>query len=226
MKILLAEDDAITRETVTELLEGEGHQVSAAKNGLEALDLWRGLRAELVLLDIMMPGASGYEVCRAIRRDDRRVPVVFLSAKSEEVDVVLGLELGADDFVRKPFGKHELLARLRAVLRRNGEPEGNEEFTFGLWRVSPKRLSAELADRRVELTPREVKLLILLAKRSGEVITRDELLNACWGLEYFPESRTLDQHILNLRKKIEVDPSRPALIETVRGAGYRFPSQS
>lgn len=226
MRILLAEDDPITREAVAELLEAEGHKVSAAKDGLEALDHWRKHRAELVLLDIMMPGASGYEVCRAIRADDRRVPVLFLSAKSEEVDVVLGLELGADDFVRKPFGKHELLARVRAVLRRNGEAKDDDDFSFGPWRVFPKRLMAERESQMIDLTPRELKLLALLAKHRGEVITRDELLNACWGLEYFPESRTLDQHVLNLRKKIEADPSRPVLIETVRGAGYRFPAQS
>lgn len=226
MRILLAEDDPITREAVAELLEAEGHKVSAAKDGLEALDIWRRHRAELVLLDIMMPGASGYEVCRAIRADDRRVPVLFLSAKSEEVDVVLGLELGADDFVRKPFGKHELLARVRAVLRRNGEAKDDDDFSFGPWRVFPKRLMVERESQTIDLTPRELKLLALLAKHRGEVITRDELLNACWGLEYFPESRTLDQHVLNLRKKIEADPSRPVLIETVRGAGYRFPAQS
>jgi two-component system alkaline phosphatase synthesis response regulator PhoP len=226
MRVLLAEDDAITREAVTELLEAEGHRVTAAKDGLEAIDHWRKHRAELILLDIMMPGASGYEVCRAIRADDRRVPVLFLSAKSEEVDVVLGLELGADDFVRKPFGKHELLARVRAVLRRNGEAKDDEEFSIGPWRVFPKRLLAERGSETIDLTPRELKLLALLAKRRGEVITRDELLNACWGLEYFPESRTLDQHVLNLRKKIEADPSRPVIIETVRGAGYRLPAQS
>ncbi len=225
MTVLLAEDDTVTREAVAELLENEGHRVRAARDGREALDLWRAERPGLVLLDIMMPGASGYEVCRTIRREDRRVPVLFLSAKSEEVDVVLGLELGADDFLRKPFGKHELLARVRAVLRRREAPETDTPLAFGPWTLHPKRLLATHGDgREVELSAREVKMLALLASRPGEVISRDELLNACWGMEYFPESRTLDQHVLNLRKKIEQDPSRPALIETVRGAGYRFPS--
>jgi len=193
MIILLAEDDTVTREAVVELLEGEGHQVLAARDGREALDFWKRHRPGLVLLDIMMPHASGYEVCRTIRREDRHTPVLFLSAKSEEVDVVLGLELGADDFVRKPFGKHELL-----IASQDG--------------------------REIELTTREVKVLHLLSKRRGEVVTRDELLNECWGLEYYPESRTLDQHILNLRKKLEANPSQPVLIETVRGAGYRSPA--
>lgn len=223
MIVLFAEDDPVTREAVSELLRGDGHQVLAAKDGREAIQLWKSHRPGLVLLDIMMPGASGYEVCRAIRRDDRRTPVLFLSAKSEEVDVVLGLELGADDFLRKPFGRHELLARVRAVLRRHEEPRESEAIPFGPWQVHPKRLVAINGDHEIELSVREMKLIALLARRRGEVVTRDELLNECWGLEYFPESRTLDQHILNLRKKIEVDPSMPVLIETVRGAGYRFP---
>ena len=227
MIVLLAEDDTVTREAVAELLEAEGHRVLAARDGREALDFWKSHRPGLVLLDIMMPGASGYEVCRTIRRDDRRTPVLFLSAKSEEVDVVLGLELGADDFLRKPFGKHELLARVRAVLRRNEERSGEGDvLPFGSWNVYPKRLLAMSGDgREVELTLRESKVIQLLHRHRGEVVTRDQLLNECWGLEYYPESRTLDQHILNLRKKIEVDPSSPRLIETVRGAGYRYPGQ-
>jgi two-component system, OmpR family, alkaline phosphatase synthesis response regulator PhoP len=223
MTILLAEDDRVTRDAVAELLEGEGHQVYAAKDGREALEFWGRHRPGLVLLDIMMPYASGYEVCRSIRREDRRTPVMFLSAKSEEVDVVLGLELGADDFLRKPFGKHELLARVRAVLRRHEEPQAGDAIAFGRWEVLPKRLVARKDGTEIELSVREVKVLKLLAKRRGEVVSRDELLNECWGLEYYPESRTLDQHVLNLRKKIEADPSRPVLIETVRGAGYRYP---
>ncbi|WP_367875145.1 response regulator transcription factor [Luteolibacter sp. Populi] len=223
MIVLVAEDDPVTREALAELLQGEGHRVLAAKDGREALEMWAAHRPGLVLLDIMMPGASGYEVCRSIRREDRRTPVLFLSAKSEEVDVVLGLELGADDFLRKPFGKHELLARVRAVLRRHEEPQGGAAIEFGPWQVWPKRLLARRGEAEVELSVREVKVLSLLARRRGEVVTRDELLNECWGLEYYPESRTLDQHVLNLRKKIEADPSRPVLIETVRGAGYRLP---
>ena len=224
MTILLAEDDLVTREAVTELLQADGHVVLAARDGLEALDFWKKQRPGLVLLDIMMPGASGYEVCRSIRSEDRKTPVMFLSAKSEEVDVVLGLGLGADDFLRKPFGKHELLARVRAMLRRHEEPrDGEVMISLGPWQIHPKQLSASRGKQRIELTVREVKLIALLAKRRGEVVTRDELLNECWGLEYFPESRTLDQHVLNLRKKIEMDPSKPRLIETVRGAGYRYP---
>ncbi|RYD39690.1 MAG: response regulator transcription factor, partial [Verrucomicrobiaceae bacterium] len=207
MIILIAEDDAVTREALTELLQNDGHEVLAARDGREALQFWKAHRPALVLLDIMMPHASGYEVCRTIRRDDRRTPVMFLSAKSEEVDVVLGLELGADDFLRKPFGKHELLARVRAILRRHEEPGQGDSITFGPWQIFPKRLIANQGSQDVELTVREVKMIALLASRRGEVITRDEMLNECWGLEYYPESRTLDQHVLNLRKKMEANPS-------------------
>lgn len=221
MNILIAEDDPVTREAVTELLENEGHHVSAARDGKEAIEHWKQSRPQLILLDIMMPGASGYEVCRTIRREDPHTPILFLSAKSEEVDVVLGLELGADDFLRKPFGKHELLARVRATLRRHHPHTESATFPFGPWTIHPKRLSATQGRADIQLTPRETKVLTLLAKRAGEVVTRDELLNECWGLEYFPESRTLDQHILNLRKKIDTDATLPSLIETVRGAGYR-----
>jgi DNA-binding response OmpR family regulator len=226
MKILIAEDDPVTREAIAELLQNDGHEVIAARDGAEAIACWKPEAFDLILLDIMMPGSSGYEVCRSIRREDRATPVLFLSAKAEEIDVVLGLELGADDFLRKPFGKHELLARIRAVLRRRGDPgESPESFKFGCWKVVPRKLLACGMQGEVELSPREVKLLALLARRKGEVVSRDELLNECWGLEYFPESRTLDQHVLNLRKKIEIDPSRPMLIETIRGAGYRHPDQ-
>lgn len=224
MLILVAEDDDVTREAIRDLLTAEGHQVVEAADGTTAITAWRASRPELVLLDIMMPGASGYDVCRTIRREDATVPLAFLSAKSEEVDIVLGLELGADDFIRKPFGKHELLARVRALLRRNEPPAtGPDSFTIGPWRILSRHQKAERDGQpSVDLTAREVSILHLLASHPGEVITRDELLNRCWGMEYFPESRTLDQHILNLRKKLEEDPSEPRWIATVRGTGYRY----
>ena len=226
MVILVAEDDGVTREAIRDLLQAEGHHVLEAADGREAIDLWRTGKPGLVLLDIMMPGASGYDVCRVIRRDDATVPVAFLSAKSEEVDIVLGLELGADDFIRKPFGKHELLARVRALLRRKEAPAETASFQFGSWRIMPRHQRAESDTLPpVELTDREVKILRLLTSRPGEVVTRDELLNQCWGMEYFPESRTLDQHILNLRRKLEEDQSHPLWLRTVRGTGYRYHSR-
>ncbi len=229
MKILVAEDDPLTREALVACLEGEGFAVSAAANGHEALERWQRESPDLVCLDIMMPGLDGYEVCRRIRATRSRVPVVFLSAKNEEIDVVVGLELGADDFVRKPFGRHELLARIRSALRRSAgtetanAPRAREFFAMGPLTVYPKELRAERADETIELTPREVAILTLLHERRGEAVDRDTLLDRCWGMDYFPESRTLDQHIAKLRKKVGDDPAMPEVLETVRGVGYRFP---
>jgi DNA-binding response OmpR family regulator len=229
MKILVAEDDPLTREALIACLEGEGYTVSAAADGLEALNLWQSTSPDLVCLDIMMPGLDGYEVCRRIRATRSRVPVVFLSAKNEEIDVVVGLELGADDFVRKPFGRHELLARIRSALRRSAGTEvandirPRESFAMGPITIYPKELRAEREGEMIELTPREVAILTLLHERRGEAVDRDTMLDRCWGMDYFPESRTLDQHIAKLRKKLGDDPGEPRVLETVRGVGYRFP---
>lgn len=229
MKILLAEDDLVTREAISACLSADGFSVTEAGNGLEALTLWKSDRPDLICLDIMMPEMDGYEVCRRIRAANDRVPVLFLSAKNEEIDVVVGLELGADDFVRKPFGRHELLARIRNVLRRSTGPDKpgggrlRETFEMGPLTIYPKELRAERGGGIIELSPREVSILTLLHERRGEAVDRDTLLDRCWGLDYFPESRTLDQHIAKLRKKLGDDPACPQVLETVRGVGYRFP---
>jgi DNA-binding response OmpR family regulator len=171
----------------------------------------------------MMPQVDGYEVCRRVRAVDAQVPVLFLSAKSEEIDVVVGLQLGADDFIRKPFGKHELLARIRAALRRvHARTNGARSFVMHDLVIYPRELRAERAGATIDLSPREAGILELLHERTGQVVDRDTLLNRCWGLDYFPESRTLDQHIAKLRKRIEPDPASPTIIETVRGVGYRY----
>jgi two-component system, OmpR family, alkaline phosphatase synthesis response regulator PhoP len=195
-----------------------------ARDGEEALSLWKQHHPDLLCLDIMMPRVDGYEVCRRIRASDPAVPVLFLSAKSEEIDVVVGLELGADDFIRKPFGKHELLARLHAALRRSGKTDAKtsrRHFVLHDLTVFPLELRAERDGVNLELTPREVSILQTLHEHAGEVVTRDRLLDRCWGVSYFPESRTLDQHIVKLRRKIELDAENPQIIETVRGVGYR-----
>jgi two-component system alkaline phosphatase synthesis response regulator PhoP len=224
MKLLLADDDPITLDSLAACLEPEGFTSVLARDGAEALALWQQERPALVCLDIMMPRMDGYEVCRRIREQDASVPVLFLSAKSEEVDVVVGLRLGADDFIRKPFGKQELLARIHAALRRSQKASGNgraRSFAMQDIMVYPQELRATRDDTEIELTPREVSILQLLHERAGEVVTRDELLDRCWGLQYLPESRTLDQHIAKLRRKVEQEVENPRIIETVRGMGYR-----
>jgi DNA-binding response OmpR family regulator len=224
MTILLAEDDPLTREALTACFEDEGFKTLAAEDGRQALELWFLHRPELLCLDIMMPEIDGFEVCRQVRAKDSTVPILFLSAKNEEVDVVVGLNLGADDFIRKPFTRAEVIARIRAALRRAHPPHrSGSGFRMGDLTVHPEALIAERGGREIELTRREVAMLELLHQNTGKPVSRDTFLDVCWGLEYFPDSRTLDQHVLMLRKKVEADPSQPSIIATVRGIGYRFP---
>jgi DNA-binding response OmpR family regulator len=223
MRVLLADDDPLTLDGLEACMAPEGFSTLTARDGREALALWERHRPDLLCLDIMMPHIDGYEVCRRIRAADPNVPVLFLSAKSEEIDVVVGLQLGADDFIRKPFGKSEVLARIRAVLRRSqSRSQPPRRFSMGDLTVYPLELRAERSGHDIDLTPRECAILALLHERAGQVVDRDTLLNRCWGLEYYPESRTLDMQIAKLRKRIERDPAEPELIETVRGAGYRW----
>jgi DNA-binding response OmpR family regulator len=223
MKLLLADDDPITLETLEACLAPEGFTTLLARDGREALTLWEKHRPDLLCLDIMMPHIDGYEVCRRVRAADAEVPVLFLSAKSEEIDVVVGLQLGADDFVRKPFGKHELLARIRLALRRSQKRvHAPRSFSMHELVVYPEELRAERDKLSVDLSPREAAILSVLYTRAGQAVDRDTLLNQCWGIDYFPDSRTLDQHIAKLRKRIEADPANPTIVETVRGVGYRY----
>ncbi len=224
MKILVADDDPITLEAVCTCLRDEGFTPVPARDGVEAVEGWRRERPSLLCLDIMMPRLDGYGVCRQVRAADGSVPIVFVSAKHEEIDVVVGLELGADDFIRKPFGKRELLARVRAALRRAPGRQGTASETFPLrdLTVFPDELRAVRKGQSIDLTPREVGLLRVLHEHCGRPVPRDTFLDRCWGLDYYPESRTLDQHIAQLRRKIESDPDNPTVIETVRGVGYRF----
>ena len=224
MKILVADDDPLTLEGVCTCLTDDGFSTVPAKNGAEALELWRREKPDLLCLDIMMPQMDGFEVCRRIRAGDASVPILFLSAKNEEIDVVVGLELGADDFIRKPFGKRELLARVRAALRRRVSRSGRAQrsFLMGTLTVFPEELRATRGSESVDLTPRETAILALLHEHAGSPVHRDTFLDRCWGLDYFPESRTLDQHIAQLRRKIEPDADAPVIIETVRSIGYRY----
>ena len=218
MKILIAEDDPLTLEALSELLRLEGFEVIAVQNGSEALARWKEDQPDLVCLDIMMPEMDGYEACRELRKLDAKVPILFLSAKREEMDVVVGLELGADDFIRKPFTSREVMARIRAALRRAYPEKGRRKIQLADLTLWPEELRAERGGVTIDLTPREVEMLILLEEKKTLPVTRDEFLDRCWGMDYFPDSRTLDQHVHVLRKKI----GEPALIGTVRGIGYRY----
>ncbi len=227
-KVLIAEDDDHTRDALREVLTMEGHEVIAASDGLQAVDFFRAESPDLICLDVMMPGLNGYEVCRQIRKQDEKVPILFLTAKAEEIDTVLGLELGADDYMTKPFGVKEIIARIRAILRRTamrsgvGAKDAEETFTMDDLRIVPAELRAYRDKQEIQLSPRDVKLLRLLHDRRGKVINRNTLADEVWGVDFFPESRALDQHISQLRKRVEKDPSQPRIIRTVHGAGYRY----
>lgn len=226
MRVLVAEDDPNIREGLVEILEAEGYDVVVAPDGQVALERIESARPDFVLLDIMMPRVNGYDVCRAVRRRDPALPIIFISAKSEEIDRVVGLELGADDFIQKPFGVREVIARIRAVTRRCLRvPRADRDdapFTFGDLEIHPAELRAYRGGRTLDLSLRDVKILALLYRRTGEVVDRETFFTACWGLDHVPNSRTLDQHISKLRKRIEPDPRNPTLIRTVHGVGYRY----
>jgi DNA-binding response OmpR family regulator len=174
----------------------------------------------------MMPGQNGYEACKQIRRHDEQVPILFLTAKAEEIDAVLGLELGADDYMTKPFGVKEIIARIRAITRRtaarSAKKSGEDEFMMDDLRIVPAELRAYRGTNDLQLSPRDLKVLRLLHEKRGKVVDRNQLADEVWGIDYFPESRALDQHISQLRKRIEKDPANPRIIRTVHGAGYRF----
>ncbi|MBL9200707.1 MAG: response regulator transcription factor [Opitutaceae bacterium] len=226
-KILVAEDDANIRLGLVATLESDGYAVTAASDGAQALKLFPQEKFDLVLLDVMMPKASGYDVCRELRARGAKAPILFLTAKGEEIDKVVGLKLGADDYVTKPFGVHELLARVEALLRRSRggneakSPELPRVFRLGAAEIDRRKFSVVVRGRAAALTARELKLAEVFAAHPGEVLTRDALLNAVWGVGYFGTTRTLDQHVAQLRKKIEADPEAPAVIVTVHGVGYR-----
>jgi DNA-binding response OmpR family regulator len=222
MKILIAEDDPITLDALATCIESEGFTTLRAADGRQAIHLWREGKPDLICLDIMMPEIDGYEVCRRIRKSDGKIPILFLSAKNQDIDVVAGLDLGADDFIRKPFTRAEVMARIRAALRRHAPREESRVFGLGDIMVHPQSLRAERGGESIDLTPREIQMLRLLYDQRGTPVSRDAFLDACWGIDYFPDSRTLDQHILMLRKKIETDPGDPQIIRTVRSVGYVY----
>lgn len=229
MKVLIAEDDPRTRKALAGILESEGYETTTAADGAAALETFERFQPDIVCLDIMMPEKSGYDVCREIRGQDKGCGILFISAKSEEMDTVLGLELGADDFIVKPFGKMAVIARVRAVTRRvlanrradSGTPR-DEPFHMDDLKIDPGELRAYRDEEKIDLSPRDLSILRLLFKNRGKAVSRDEMLAQCWGFEFLPNSRCLDQHVSQLRKRIESDPKTPRIIKTVHGVGYRF----
>ncbi len=223
--ILVVDDDTNIREVVGLYLRRGGYAVVPAADGEEALELYNRHRPDLVVLDLMLPKLSGLEVCRRLG-DERRVPLIMLTARSEEEDRILGLDLGADDYVVKPFSPGELVARVEAVLRRVNETraggEDGEVLTFGDLRIDPNTRELTVLERPVALTAREFDLLYHLASRPRRVFTRDELMKAVWGYEFAADTSTVTVHIRRLREKIEEDPRQPRHLLTVWGVGYRF----
>lgn len=227
-RILVVEDDRAILIGLVDLLEAEGYAVLQAEDGDKALQTFQQKRPDLVLLDIMIPGRSGYDVCREIRKADAVTPVLMLTAKGQEVDKVVGLELGADDYIVKPFGVNELLARIRAALRRvrsrvdAAGKRGDQPIHFGDVTVNPKTMELNRGGTVFPITKRELALLHEFTGHDGEVMDRLTLLDRIWGVRYEGTTRTLDQHIAKLRQKIEADPANPRHIRTVHGVGYRF----
>ena len=222
-RILIVEDEESLSDPLSYLLGKEGFEVEVVADGLEAIVQFDRTGADLVLLDLMLPGQSGTEVCRQLRQRSN-VPVIMLTAKDSEIDKVVGLELGADDYVTKPYSSRELVARIRAVLRRQGEPE---ELISATVQAGPVRMDIErhvvsVNGEPVSLPLKEFELLEMLLRNSGRVMTRGQLIDRVWGSDYVGDTKTLDVHVKRLRSKIEPDPSSPRYLVTVRGLGYKF----
>ena len=225
-KILIVEDESSFSEAISFLLVKEGFETDVAENGRTALELFKASAYDLVLLDLMIPEVSGIDVCRAIRTTSM-VPIIMLTAKDSEVDKVVGLELGADDYVTKPYSSREMVARIKAVLRR-GTPESADADsssaiqTAGNIRMDVERHQVTVKGTLINLPLKEFELLEFLLRNEGRVLTRGQLIDRVWGGDYYGDTKTLDVHIKRLRSKIEEDPANPQLIQTIRGLGYKF----
>ncbi|GGK95063.1 DNA-binding response regulator [Sphaerisporangium melleum] len=222
-RVLVVEDEESFSDALSYMLRKEGFEVAVAATGPEALDAFDRNGADLVLLDLMLPGLPGTEVCRSLRQRSK-VPVIMLTAKDSEIDKVVGLELGADDYVTKPFSSRELVARIRAVLRRQGDSEEIEQAVLaaGPVRMDVDRHIVAVRGRQVQLPLKEFELLEVLLRNAGRVLTRGQLIDRVWGADYVGDTKTLDVHVKRLRAKVEADPSDPRCILTVRGLGYKF----
>lgn len=223
IKVLVVEDDPAILRGLADNLRFEGYEVFTAPDGEAGARQQKTHKPDLIVLDLMMPRLGGLELCRRLRGEGVHTPILMLTAKSEEADRVTGLDFGADDYVTKPFSVKELLARIRALLRR-AQPQQDlpDQLRFGNVEIDFRRYEARKDGKVVEMTRKEFAVLRFLASRSGEAVTRDELLNEVWGYEAYPVSRTVDNHMAGLRAKLEADPAEPAHIRTVHGVGYRF----
>ncbi|AZZ55926.1 MULTISPECIES: response regulator transcription factor [Rathayibacter] len=220
--ILLVEDESALSEPLSYLLEREGYDVTVAEDGNRAVTAFDDGEYDLILLDLMLPGMPGTEVCREIRTRSS-VPIIMVTAKDSEVDIVVGLELGADDYVTKPYSTRELLARIRAVLRRRTEDPGEERIVVaGPVRMDIERHTVEVDGVETAMPLKEFELLEMLLRNAGRVLTRGQLIDRVWGSDYFGDTKTLDVHVKRIRSKIEKTPKEPVLLVTVRGLGYRF----
>ncbi len=231
MKILIAEDDANLRAGLVDLLALEGLTCVVAEDGEAAWKAFVDEAPALCLFDVMMPRLDGLDLCRRIRARDARTPILLLSARGAEIDRVIGLEIGADDYIAKPFAARELVARIKAALRRTrAAPAGAAEvptaasgrLRMGDLEIDPGALRAWRAGQGIDLSPRELAILKALLERKGKAVTRDELFDLAWGRDYMPNSRALDQYVSGLRRKIELDPAHPRIVSTVHGVGYRY----
>jgi len=226
MKILVVDDETPIVELIKFNLEREGYKVLEAFDGIRALEIIKKEIPDLIILDIMLPGMSGLEVCKHIRNYEKtaEIPIIMLSARGEEVDKILGLELGADDYMVKPFSPRELVARVKARLRRLEIKDGKKEDVIKIKDIviDQERFAVFVKGKKMDFTPKEFELLKLLASNPGKVFTREYLLEKIWGYEFLGDTRTVDVHIRHIRQKIEDNPAEPIYIETVRGVGYRF----
>ena len=224
-KVLIVEDEANIRQLVKYNLEKESFQVIEAEDGLQGLRLAKAEKPDLVLLDLMLPQMDGLEVCRSLKGNQATaaLPIIMLTAKSEEIDKVIGLELGADDYMTKPFSPRDLVARVKAVLRRSQKEAALPgELSVGRLRFNFSRYEVHMGNAKLELTPKEYELLKMLATNLGKVFTREQLLEKVWGYEYFGDTRTVDVHVRHLRAKMSTDPETADALETIRGFGYRL----
>jgi DNA-binding response OmpR family regulator len=221
MKLLIIDDEAAIRETIETRFRKEGYSTFTADSAEEGMRLFRRIKPDLVILDIMLPQRSGYDFCRAIRKD-HQTPIIFLSARADEADRVRGLELGADDYVVKPFTLSELAARVKAILRRSTGDAIKEPIERGNIRIDPKSHEVFIDDKLESLSPKEFALLYFFARNAGQVFSRETLLDRVWGRDAFVSARTVDVHVRWLRTRIEPDPNNPVRLVTVRGVGYKL----